>query len=323
MVNSDVIIQSNQRFSDEHRNDEHIVGVFAGATSGIGAKTLERMITMYRAPTFYVLGRSSVRFATQRKTLELLNPDCTIVYVEADVSLISGIDSASKQIKEAEKKVDYLYMSMGGLPLAGAEYTAEGLETCFAISYFSRMRLLYNLLPLLQQSPRPRVLSVLNGGKEQRIVEDDIGLEKSWTLTNLINHTTLFTSLTFDGFAAQDRLTLIHNAPGLVESDNIRRIRPPTDAPLITRVWLRVAKFIISVLRYFTGMSPQEAGERQTYHLTSDAYGLGSYRVSKSSDIVPSNDALAAYQEGGWVQKIQEFTFATWDKALTNSSDRE
>lgn len=90
----------------------------------------------------------------------------------------------------------------------------------------------------------------------------------------------------------------------------------------MTRVWLRVAKFIFSILRYFTSISPQDAGERQTYHLTSDAYGPGSYRVSKSSDIVPSNDALTAYRESGWVQKIQDFTIATWDKALTSASHR-
>lgn len=75
---------------------------------------------MYRSPTLYVLGRSSTRFAAQRKILESLNRDCNIVYIETDVSLIYGVDSASKQIKAAAAKVDYLYMSMGGLPLAGA-----------------------------------------------------------------------------------------------------------------------------------------------------------------------------------------------------------
>ncbi|KAI3331806.1 hypothetical protein HD806DRAFT_478368 [Xylariaceae sp. AK1471] len=323
MVVSGTIIQSNQRFSSEHLNDEQIVGVFAGATSGIGARTLERMTTMFRAPTFYVLGRSSIHFATQRKTIESLNPDCNIIYIETDVSLISGIDSACQQIKAAEKRVDYLYMSMGGLPLAGAQYTSEGLETCFAISYFSRMRLLFNLLPLLNQSPRPRVLSVLNGGMEKRVVENDMGLEKSWTVGNLVNHTTLFTSLTFDGVAAQNpELTLIHNAPGLVESDNLRRIRLPADAPFMRRVWVSVAKFLISVIRYFIGMPPKEAGERQTYHLTSDTYGPGSFRVNKSSEIVPSNDALMTYRESGWINKIWEFTVAAWDKALTSVNGR-
>ncbi|KAI1395518.1 hypothetical protein F4819DRAFT_492409 [Hypoxylon fuscum] len=323
MVASGTIVQSNQRFSSQHRDDGGVVGVFAGATSGIGARTLERMTTMFRSPTFYVLGRSYTRFATQRKKLESLNPECNIIYLETDVSLISGIDFACQQIKNAETKVDYLCMSMGGLPLAGAQYTKEGLETCFTLSYTSRMRLLFNLLPLLNQSARPRVLSVLNGGKEKSIAEQDIGLEKNWSLLGVVSHTTLLTSLTFDGLAAQNpNLTLIHNAPGLVESDNIRRARPPADTPFLRRVYLRVVKFVFSVIRYFIGMSPKEAGERQAYHLTSDKYGLGSFRVNKSSDIVPSNNVLTRYRESGWVNTIWEFTLTTWDKALTSGNNR-
>lgn len=320
MVAVRVIRQENQAFADQRRDDEGVVGVFAGATSGIGARTLERMVTMFRAPTYYVLGRaSSDRFAVQRKALEALNHDCNIIYVETDVSLISGIDLACQEIVASANKVDFLYMSMGGLPLTGAEYTSEGLETCFTISYFSRARLLFNLLPLLNESGRPRVLSVLNGGMERRIDEQDVGLDKNWTLTRLVNHSTLLTSLTFDHIAAQNpNLTLIHNAPGLVESDNVRRLRAPPDASFFYRVYLGAVKAIIAVVRFFIGMRPAEAGERQAYHLTSAKYGPGSFRVGQSSDVVPDNDALRYYKAGGgWTETFWDFTVATWDKALS------
>jgi hypothetical protein len=39
------------------------------------------------------------------------------VFLEAEVSLISDIDAVSKQISAAERKVDYLYMSQGCIPL--------------------------------------------------------------------------------------------------------------------------------------------------------------------------------------------------------------
>lgn len=321
MVNYSDIVQGNKHFSRQHWNAGDVVGVFAGATSGIGARTLERMTTMFRTPTFYVLGRSSARFASQRKTLESLNPGCKIVYIETDVSLISGIESACRQIKAAEAKVDYLYMSMGGLPLAGAQYTNEGLETCFALSYFCRARLLFGLLPLLNRSTRPRVLSVLNGGREAFIDEQDLGLERKWSLQGVVNQTTLLTSLTFDGIAAQNsKLTLIHNAPGLVESDNLKRINPPADMTILRRVYIRIVRFIFTVMRYFMGMSPKEAGERQTYHLTSDVYGPGSFRVSKSSDVVPDNEALLSYRADGWVDRAWQFTLATWTRALAVGS---
>ncbi|KAK9425005.1 putative Ketoreductase (KR) domain-containing protein [Seiridium unicorne] len=322
MVKSSDIIQSNQLFSHQHQNDKGVVGVFAGATSGIGARTLERMITMFHSPTFYVLGRSSTGFAAQRKILESLNPDCNIIYIETNVALISGIDLACQQIQNAENKVDYLYMSMGRLPLAGAQYTTEGLETCLTISYTSRMRLLFNLLPLLDRSAHPRVLSVLNGGKEKRIAEEDVGLEKSWSIIGAVNQSTLFTSLTFEGLAAdRPNLTLIHNAPGMVESDNVRRNSQAEDTPFSRRIIMRIIKLVMRVVRYFLGMSPKEAGERQTYHLTSENYGTGSFRVDKDSEIVLDNDVLISYRESGWISKIWEFTLATWAKALERGNN--
>ncbi|KAI1116884.1 hypothetical protein F5Y14DRAFT_448680 [Nemania sp. NC0429] len=93
---------------------------------------------------------------------------------------------------------------MGGVPINGVEYTAQGLDACFALSYYSRMRLLSNLLPLLRRSEGGgRVLSVLNGGKEAFINEDDIGLDKNWSLFSVVGHTTLLTSLALDHLAAQ------------------------------------------------------------------------------------------------------------------------
>ncbi|KAI1331632.1 hypothetical protein F5Y16DRAFT_239908 [Xylariaceae sp. FL0255] len=324
MVASEAIVANNRAFASQHREDDGIVGVFAGATSGIGARTLERMMTIYRAPTFYVLGRSSISFAVQRKTLEALNPDANIIFIETDVALISGIDSACQMIKASEKKVDYLYMSPGGLPRWGAQYTKEGLETSFAISYLSRVRLLFNLLPLLNRSARPRVLSVLNGGREKKINEQDIGLEKKWTLMSLVNHTTILNTITFDGIAAKNpNITLIHNAPGLVESDNGRRKHPPPGASLFRRVISKVSTLLFVVVRLFIGMYPAEAGERQTYHLTSDRYGPGSLRVDRSSEIVPDNGAVKLYKDGDWDEKFWQFTLETWDKALSTYNREE
>jgi len=97
------------------------VCVFAGATSGIGASTLERMATMLHSPTFYVIGRSATRFVAQHTKLATLNPSCKIAFLEADVSLLSDVDVVCKQIVQAEKKLDYLYMSPGLIPLNGAQ----------------------------------------------------------------------------------------------------------------------------------------------------------------------------------------------------------
>jgi hypothetical protein len=91
-----------------------------------------------------------------------------------------------------------------GVALTGRIDTNEGLEMCFALSSYSRMRLLWNLLPFLRQSPRPRALSMLNGGKKQRMRDDDVGLERHWSTLAVVTHTTTMTSLAFKHLAEND-----------------------------------------------------------------------------------------------------------------------
>lgn len=119
MVNITAIKQSNEHFAGEHH--EGLVCVFAGATSGIGASTLERMATMLQASTFYVIGRSEARFQAQHAKLSSNNSSCKVVFFEAEVSLLSDVDVVCKKIVAAEKKVDYLYMSPGLFPLNGPQ----------------------------------------------------------------------------------------------------------------------------------------------------------------------------------------------------------
>ena len=110
-----------RQYNFDREQDVGVVCVFAGATSGIGASTLEKMVQKLQKSTFYVLGRSAPRFADQRAKLEMLNPSCKLVFIQAEVSLLSDIDAACKQITAAEQKVDYLYMSPGLIPLNGSQ----------------------------------------------------------------------------------------------------------------------------------------------------------------------------------------------------------
>jgi len=62
-----------------------------------------------QSPTFYVLGRSEARFASQRAKLESLNPSCKLIFKQAEFSLLANIDAVCKQIHE--ERVDILFMS--------------------------------------------------------------------------------------------------------------------------------------------------------------------------------------------------------------------
>jgi hypothetical protein len=201
--------------------------------------------------------------------------------------------------------------------------TGEGLELCFTLSYYSRLRLVSNLLPLLNRSPHPRVLSILNGTREKRINEEDIGLETKWGIMAVVDHSTLFTSLAFDHLAAQseNKITFIHDTPGFVSTDTPRTSFPSIEDGYL---WWAFVSFMQVVtgwyIRHF-GMAVKESGERHAYYLTSDMFGPGSWRVNKESEIVPDNSTLKDYQNRGWAEKIWDYTIRVWDKALAADAE--
>jgi NAD(P)-dependent dehydrogenase (short-subunit alcohol dehydrogenase family) len=117
------IKQSNAAFTADRSKSSGLVCVFVGATSGIGASTLEVMVSTLHDSTFYILGRSAQKFEAQREKLGTLNPSFQLKFIECDVSLLSNIDAACKQI--LAENIDFLYMSQGLVPLNGAECTSR------------------------------------------------------------------------------------------------------------------------------------------------------------------------------------------------------
>ncbi|KAH8763979.1 hypothetical protein F5882DRAFT_453266 [Hyaloscypha sp. PMI_1271] len=324
MVKIAAIRESNQRFANSH-DEQGLVCVFAGATSGIGASTLERMATMLHSPTFYVIGRSAARFVAQHTKLATLNPNCKIAFLEADVSLLSDVDVLCKQIVQAEKKMDYLYMSPGLMPLNGAQYTKEHLDAGFTLSYYSRMRLVSNLLPLLRTSSRPVILSVLNAGAEKPLLETDFGLAQNWSFTALLNHTVTMTSLAFS-YLSQDPsnkdITFLHSAPGLVKTEIFSKLQAPEGSRLLWRVLLPVIKGAAGLMYWMMmAVSVEESGERQALLLVSEEFEPGALRVDQACEVVPvvENGVFEKYVEKGWGEKVWEHTVHVFETTLASN----
>jgi len=195
---------------------------------------------------------------------------------------------------------------------------------CFALSYYSRMRLTTNLLPLLRQSPRPRILSVVNGGREKQMRDDDIGLENAQNFTSraAINHTTTMMTLAIEYLAENDkRITFMHAFPGLVATDNFSRLAAPESFGILGRVLVAlIGRFVITVQRLF-GMSAADCGARQAFLLTSDKYGPGEgWRIDQKSEPVTAPGVLEQYRERGWREKVWEYTVGVFEKALTTGN---
>ncbi|KAF7870218.1 uncharacterized protein EAF02_009408 [Botrytis sinoallii] len=267
MVKIPEIYQANASFGKNNDSPQGLICVFAGATSNISASTLEALAEMLQSPTFYVLGRSATRFATQRE------------------KLLSN--------------------------------TKESLEITFALSYYTRMRLLTNLLPLLRCSPRPRVLSVLNAGQEQIMQDEDIGLQnpQNFGPRVAINHTTTMMTLGLEYLSHRDanqNITLILSFPGLVVSDNFSRLTAPDS-------FSSVGKILVPLIGTFFSVSTAECGARQAFLLTSGRFKRGkTWRIDDKSEVVTSsNDALEYYREKGLREKVFAHTLQVFEKATS------
>jgi hypothetical protein len=102
-----------------------LVGVFVGATSGIGEYALREFVRHGGDARVYFVGRSQE--AGDRLTAEMksLNEKAHIKFVKADVSLMKTVDEVSLRIREQEKYINVLFQSQGT-----AQFRTSKLRRC-------------------------------------------------------------------------------------------------------------------------------------------------------------------------------------------------
>lgn len=101
--------------------------LFVGATAGIGASAVKQFALNAKAPTVYLAGRSQAKAAPLLDELKSLNPQATFTFIEAEVSLLKGVDKVCDEILAKEQKLDLLWVSQGLLSFSGqqSEFTSS------------------------------------------------------------------------------------------------------------------------------------------------------------------------------------------------------
>ncbi|KAI1015434.1 hypothetical protein LB504_011047 [Fusarium proliferatum] len=324
--------------SSSHPAPQSFVAVFVGATRGIGLATLKALIRTLPNPRFYVIGRSKARFAGELALLSEYNPNATIQFVEAEASLIKGIDDACEGIMKSEKYVDLLFMSPGSLAFGGPRYTEERLDLCFALSFYIRMRLIERLLPMLMQAPHPRVLSVLAGGHEGPLFtnDGDSGLRKkgNYTAPRAVNQVTTLHSLAFIHFASHyPKVSWLHVHPGWVATTFLSDLLQSAGA-----VGVLAGKVVLPVYR-LVAMSEEECGRRQAGYALSGRYPSremicsavvdvtdqtachgscsGFYRVLSDGSTVTDGKVLGPLEREGWPLRVLEHIQQVFNEILS------
>lgn len=278
MVALEVVQASNAKVAKTLASG--FVAVFLGATQGIGQATLQHFVK--NAPPssrIYTVARPSSLAAHETfvASLRQEKPDSNIEIIEADVSLISEIDKIAQVVKKQETKVDLLVMTAGFIAFEGRKNTREGLDPSMTTRYYSRLRAVQLLLPLLNNAPAPRIFSVLAAGMEGQLIEDDFDLrgEGKWTVWGSSVQSTTMQTLSLERFARLNpEVSIIHWLPGPVQTALLDRAKASgMDTGPYT-------------------MPVDESGARGLFYATSDRYAV-------KNGLVPVPEGLEAAKTSG------------------------
>lgn len=253
---------------------EGLVALFLGATSGIGRSALVQFAKYAVRPRIYIVARRASATTALLDELHKTNQGAICTVIEKDVSLIRETNDVVEFVKARESRLDLLMKTVGYVGFSGRQETAEGLDAALTTRYYSRLRTVQGLLPLLNAAASPRVVSILAGGKEGAMDEKDLELRQpgNYSFISASMHSATMLTLSYEHLARENpRISFVHAFPGWVATPVFSR-----GSQGLTRL-LMIS--IIQPLTNLLAMSADEAGARAVFYLTSDRYSVGENTV--------------------------------------------
>lgn len=135
--------------------------VITGGTDGIGQQTALQLAD--EETQIILIGRTKQKADAAINTIKSQAPDTDIQFWQADLSLMRDTLRIANRINEELTQLNTL-IHCAGVMLPQRTLTDEGIETVFAVQYLSRWLLTKDVMPLLQKSTTPCVISVSAGG---------------------------------------------------------------------------------------------------------------------------------------------------------------
>lgn len=292
--------------------------LFMGATSGIGKSALETFAANADSAHVYSVARPASAIS-HKEIIKTLNQSNTYEVIEGDVSLISEVDRIADMVARKESKLDILFLSAGFMAFEGRKDTSEGLDPSMSTRYYSRVRAVQKFAPLLNQptAKSPRVISVLAGGVEEPLNEEDLDLKypQNWTFWNASVHSATMGTLALEHLARQyPYLSIIHWFPGPVSTPglavaNQHGMYPPN--PRLQSDAGALAAFIATSDRYAVneGLMPLLAGLQRA---TQSPGGI--FLVDPQGESADNEQVLASYRSNGTNQKVWKFTMGVFEQ---------
>ncbi|KAI1163231.1 hypothetical protein F5B18DRAFT_621125 [Nemania serpens] len=309
MVSLEAIRESNARIATSLPSK--LVAVFVGATGGIGEATLRNFAQRTHQPRIYFLGRREAEGNRIQAELQKTNPEGEYHYLKYDVSLLKNVDEACRHIQGRESAINLLFLTSG--TLISGTYTDEGLPYHPALVYYCRTRFVVNLLPQLRRaSGLRRVVTVAAGGKEGKIIMDDLQASRIGVLS-FRGHAASMITLAFHTLAKQaPEVSFLHVYPGFVKTGLMRELKGISAA--ITWVLFKPAMAYLHT-------PIEETGERQAYFATSARFPPGGGEQRDADGVALGQGVAVAvgvdgksgggvysidYEAEGTTQRVQE-----------------
>lgn len=153
--------------------------LITGANSGIG---YQAAVELARHGAHVILACRNAekgRDALTRLLAEV--PGASAEVVQLDVSSIADVKRFAAAFLASHRALDLLINNAGVMALLKREVTAEGFERQFATNHLGHFALTGLLLPVLMDSPAPRVVTVASlAHRNGKIHFDDLQLKKSY-----------------------------------------------------------------------------------------------------------------------------------------------
>jgi NAD(P)-dependent dehydrogenase (short-subunit alcohol dehydrogenase family) len=315
-----------------------LVAVFVGGTSGIGLSTAREFVRNTNAPHIYLIGRNEAEAAKITTEFQSLNADSKTSFIKSDVSLLKNVDQACREIAQKEKKVNLLFMTMGYFTMNGERAeTEEGLDRKLALHYYSRMRFVQNLAPLLtaaaesedQRRSLSRVVSVLDpkSGRSANLDFSDLSLKKKFGLRTGAAHATGMNNYALEHMAQiYPQVSFVHSYPSAVLTNAGREMGHYMNMTI--NIMSKVMKpFMVDLT---------ESGERHLYAATAPQFvpraksgngnahgvargsdevlGSGSYALNWDEEVLGKSKNASRLRGEGAVEKVWKHTEEVFGK---------
>jgi hypothetical protein len=200
--------------------------------------------------------------------------------------------------------------------------------------YYSRLRAIQLLLPLLNAAASPHVVNILAGGQESHLLVNDLDLvePKNYSIARAAGHSATMLTLSLERLASQNpAVSFVHAFPGLVATGTLTKGSSGVVNFLFR--WL-----VVPVLNTFFATSVEEAGGRALFYATNARYtnaqleelavpiptGLeragqtakGVFLVNEKSESVGDEKLLAELRETV-AEKVWAHTMSVFEKAAS------